>query len=247
MTPRPLTTTSYAILGVLAIKPRTAYELAVEMRHCFEYFWARDDVRVYSDAKELAARGLAQSDRQLVGRRPRTTYAITAAGRRALKRWLTEPSRPVAVEFEGLIKVYLARFGTLEQFRETVRQAGHDADYMLNVATNVRDVYLQRCAPFQDDYVHVWFFVYDFLSSWFRTLRDWAARTEAELARWEDLDPAAKRERALALFESRRPDTTLSPDWGRIIDGVPAMPGLWKKRRLSPVTPDEPRGQRGAV
>ena len=48
-----LTTTQHAILGVLAIAPRTAYELAIEMRHCFEYFWPRDDARIYADAKRL--------------------------------------------------------------------------------------------------------------------------------------------------------------------------------------------------
>lgn len=227
---RPLTTTSYAILGVLAISPRSAYELAQEMRHCFEYFWGRDDVRVYSDAKALAAQGLVASDRVLIGRRPRTTYSITPEGRRVLEAWLASPSRPVGVEFEGLIKVYLARFGTLEQLRATVAQTARDADYMLQVATNVRGVYLQQCAPFQQDYVHIWFFVYDFLSSWFRMLRDWAARTEAELATWEDLTPDEKRDRAWRLFERKLPDGALFADIGRVVDGVPAMPGLWKRR-----------------
>ena len=230
----PLNTTSYAILGVLAIKPRTAYELAVEMRHCFEYFWPRDDVRVYSDAKLLVTRGLATSERFLVGRRPRTTYAIAPAGRRALKKWLRASSRPVGVEFEGLIKVYVARFGTLGDLRATVAQVARDADYMLQVATNVRGVYLQQCAPFQQDYVHVWFFVYDFLSSWFRLLRDWAARTEAELAGWRDLKPADKRERALELFERKNVEPELPADLGRLLDGVPALPGYWRKRALEP-------------
>ncbi|HEX6511169.1 MAG TPA: PadR family transcriptional regulator, partial [Chloroflexota bacterium] len=157
---RELTTTAHAILGVLAIKPRTAYELAVEMRHCFEYFWPRDDVRVYSDARVLAGRGLAMAERIMVGRRPRTTYSITPAGRRVLRGWLARPSRPVALEFEGLVKVYLARFGTLDQLRTTIRHVQSDAAYMLQVATNVRQVYIEGCAPFQDEYIHVWAFVY---------------------------------------------------------------------------------------
>lgn len=231
---RSLTTTSYAILGVLAIQPRTAYELAQEMRHCFEYFWPRDDVRVYADAKQLAARGLATSERVLIGRRPRTTYSITPAGKRALAKWMRAPSRPVGMEFEGLIKVYLARFGTLEELRATVGQVARDADYMLQVATNVRGVYMHQCAPFQQDYVHVWVFVYDFLSSWFRLLRDWAARTEGELAGWKDVRPDDKRERALALFEGKVPEPELAADIGRFVDGVPALPGWWRERVLEP-------------
>lgn len=226
-----LTTTQHAILGVLAIAPRTAYELALEMRHCFEYFWPRDDARIYADAKTLEQRGLVTSERTLIRRRSRTSYAITPAGRRALRRWLGEPSRPIALEFEGLVKVYLARFGTLEQLRATVAQVGHDADYMLQVATNVRSVYVQRCAPFQDEYVHVWVFVYDFLSSWFVFVHDWAERTLKELDGWTDLSPTQKRARALALFETKVPDQTKVPDLTALVDGVPALPGLWRARR----------------
>jgi PadR family transcriptional regulator, regulatory protein AphA len=223
--PERLTTTSYAILGVLAIKPRTAYELALEMRHCFEYFWPRDDVRVYSDAKALAAAGLVRSEREMVGRRPRTTYSITPAGRRTLKRWLAQPSRPVALEFEGLVKVYLARFGSLDELRRTVAQVGRDAEYMQQVASNVREVYLANCAPFQDEYVHVWAFVYDFLTSWFGTLADWSERTARELESWSDLKPADKRRRALELFERKRPAPRLDP--GSL--PVPALPGMWRR------------------
>lgn len=229
-----LTTTQHAILGVLAIAPRTAYELAIEMRHCFEYFWPRDDARIYADAKRLEALGLVTSERTLIRRRSRTSYTITAAGRRAVRRWLSEPSRPVALEFEGLIKVYCARFGTLEDLRTTVAQVAHDAEYMLQVATNVRSVYLQNCAPFQDEYVHVWVFVYDFLSSWFRFLRDWAERTVTELDGWTDLSPEHKRARALELFEARLPDRTKLPDMTKLVDGVPAMPGLWRERQPRP-------------
>lgn len=230
MPDRRLTTTQCAILGVLAIKPRTAYELAVEMRHCFEFFWPRDDARVYADAKSLAELGLATSEKTLIRRRSRTTYTITPAGRRALKRWLTEPSRSVAVEFEGLIKVYLARFGTLDELRATVGQVASDAEFMLQVATNVREVYLTNCAPFQDEYMHVWVFVYDFLSGWFRYLREWAARTAAEIDGWSDLKPAEKRERARQMFEERVPDRTKLPDLAAFVDGVPAMPGMWRER-----------------
>jgi DNA-binding PadR family transcriptional regulator len=226
-----LTTTAYAILGVLAIQPRTAYELATEMRHCFEYFWPRDDVRVYADAKALAAAGLARSERTMIGRRPRTTYAITPRGRAALRRWLRQPSRPVALEFEGLVKVYLARFGTLATLRATVEQVGRDAEYMLQVATNVRHVYLEGCAPFQDEYVHVWSFVYDFLSSWFQMLAAWARRTVDELAEWEDLAPDDKRRRALELFERKRPFPGMRPDMEAAVDGVPAIPGMWRRRQ----------------
>ena len=43
-TPTPLTTTSYAILGLLAVKPWTTYELAQQMRRALGQFWPALDV-----------------------------------------------------------------------------------------------------------------------------------------------------------------------------------------------------------
>jgi PadR family transcriptional regulator AphA len=224
-----ITTTGYAILGVLAIKSRTAYELAAEMRHCFEYFWRRDDKRVYDDARRLADAGLARAHVRHNGRRPQTTFAITPAGRAALQQWLGQPTLPVALDFQALIKVYLARFGTRDQLLATIGEVASDAEFMLAVATNVREIYLAGCAPFQDEYVHTWAFVYDFLTSYFTLLRDWADRTRATVEQWADLDPDGKRDQALALFESKRPTPA-----ERTAD---AMPGRWPDRRLDRTKP----------
>ncbi len=51
----------------------------------------------------LAAAGYATSRKELVGRRPRTCWQITDAGREALRSWLAQPpTSPPVVEFEGM-------------------------------------------------------------------------------------------------------------------------------------------------
>jgi hypothetical protein len=92
---------------------------------------------------------------------------------------------------------------------------------MLGVAANVRDIYLEGCAPFQDDYIHVWAFVYDFLTGYFALLRDWAKRARAAVERWQDLEPEGKRDEALDLFERKRPQAVGGTS------KVPAKPGEW--------------------
>ena len=90
-----LTTTSYAVLGLLGIQPWTTYELAQQMERSLKHFWPRAQSRIYEEPKRLATLGLAKASREHVGRRPRTTYTITAKGRRAPKKlrlfreWLT--------------------------------------------------------------------------------------------------------------------------------------------------------------
>jgi DNA-binding PadR family transcriptional regulator len=221
---RDLNTTCYAILGILALKPRTAYELAAEMQHCFEYFWPRADARVYEDAARLAKAGLVSVLKERVGKRPRTTYTITAPGQRALEEWLARPSQPVSLEFEGLLKVYLARFGSRDQLLTTLDRTLLDAQDMLRVATFVRQVYLECQAPFQDEQMHIWAFIFDFLTDYMRLLQNWAERTRREVESWRDLSPAGKRERAMALFERKRPSDWLPEQ------KPPLMPGRWRRR-----------------
>ena len=103
-----LTTTSYAILGLLGIQPWTTYELAQQMERSLKHFWPRAQSRIYEEPKRLATLGLAKASREHVGRRPRTTYTITAKGRRALQRGSPNPavdrpssSRPCLKVFYG--------------------------------------------------------------------------------------------------------------------------------------------------
>src|SRR6516165_1624307 len=97
-----LTTTSYAFLGLLAERPWTTYELAQQIQTSLHNFWPRSERQLYEQPKLLVAHGLATATRDKVGRRPRTVYRITPAGRRALKAWLAVPSTVCTFEYEAL-------------------------------------------------------------------------------------------------------------------------------------------------
>jgi DNA-binding PadR family transcriptional regulator len=188
---------------------------------------------VYEDAKGLVAGGYVRAREQFTGRRRRTSYAITAKGRRALKSWLGKPAQAISLEFEGLLKVYLARFGTQEELLATLNRTLADAEYMLQVATNVRQVYLECRAPFQEDHVHIWAFIYDFLVDYFQLLHGWAQRTRREVESWADLSPEGKRERALEIFERQVPAPWLTPTPPQPEDTAPPFPGMWRRRHVA--------------
>ena len=116
----PPTTTSHAILGLLALRPWTTYELAKQVQRSLGWFWPRAERKLYDEPKRLVAAGLATAEREMTGARPRTVYAVTAAGRKALRRWLGEPPAPPVLEFEGMIKVFFADGGSLAQLRATL-------------------------------------------------------------------------------------------------------------------------------
>jgi DNA-binding PadR family transcriptional regulator len=112
---KPLTTTSYAILGLLAIRPWSTYELAKQMEISLRNFWPRAERKLYEEPRKLVAHEFATVHRETVGKRPRSIYRITAAGRRALQAWLDQPGALASLEFEALIKVFFAEHGSKEQ------------------------------------------------------------------------------------------------------------------------------------
>jgi PadR family transcriptional regulator AphA len=107
-----LTTTSYAVLGLLGIREWTTYELAQQMERSLKHFWPRAQSRIYEEPKRLAALGLAKATHEHVGRRPRTTYRITAKGRRALRQWLAHPGGGPTLELEAMLKVFYGEQAT---------------------------------------------------------------------------------------------------------------------------------------
>lgn len=113
-------TTAYALLGLLAVRPWTTYELAQQVRRSLNWFWPRAERKLYDDPKRLAADGLATASEEYTGRRRRTVYAITPQGRRELKAWLRTPSADPSWESEALVKVFFADGGDLDALRGTL-------------------------------------------------------------------------------------------------------------------------------
>lgn len=117
------TTTSYAILGLLAIHPWSTYELARQMDRSLGRMWPRAQSKLYEEPKKLVALDLATASTELVGKRPRTVYAITDEGRAALSTWLEEPGAGPVLEFEQLVKLSFAEHGTRDDALRTVAAA----------------------------------------------------------------------------------------------------------------------------
>ena len=79
--PPAMSTTSYAILGLLAVKPWTTHELVQQVDRSMRRIWPRAQSKLYEEPKKLVAHGYARASDDSVGRRRRTRYTITAAGR----------------------------------------------------------------------------------------------------------------------------------------------------------------------
>src|SRR5690349_13448166 len=107
MTLGNLTTTTYAILGLLSRRPWSAYDLTQHMvRSAVRAVWPRTESRIYLEFKTLLDHKLATAHQEANGGRKRSVYTITAKGRTALKEWLQRAEGGFRVESEPLLKLH---------------------------------------------------------------------------------------------------------------------------------------------
>ena len=113
MESEPLSPTARVLLGLLAGRRRTGYELKASIDKSTRFFWAASYGQIYPELKRLEEAGLVHSADEPHGGRRRTVYEITADGEAALHGWLTG-SAPTTFEMrdEALLKFYFA--GTLD-------------------------------------------------------------------------------------------------------------------------------------
>jgi DNA-binding PadR family transcriptional regulator len=197
----PLTSTSYAILGLLAIKPWTTYELAQQMQRALGQFWPRAESKLYEEPKKLVAHGLARATSEMVGKRPRTVYSITPKGRRALAAWVPTPGDGPVLEFEQLIKVFFAEHGTRSDLLATIAGVRATSDRRFAESVDIPQGYLDGTGPFPERLP--WLLLSgQFLTEFFLAVERWADWATGIVETWpEDLSQA-------------------EPDWATLSDMV---------------------------
>ncbi len=110
--PISLSTTDHALLASLTICPMSGYELREFIKGSIGNFWSESYGQLYPALKRLESAGLVRSSEKPTGKRPKRVYAITAAGRRLLAKWLQTPATEQVPRVELLLKIFFARAAT---------------------------------------------------------------------------------------------------------------------------------------
>jgi DNA-binding PadR family transcriptional regulator len=190
-----MTTTSYAILGLLAVKPWTTHELVRQVDRSLRRIWPRAQSKLYEEPKKLVALGYARATDDWLGRRRRTRYTITPRGRRALAAWLARPGAGPVLECEQLLQLHFADSGTKDQVLATLgaARAWVQEQNEENLATG--RAYLRGEGAFPER-AALNLVVGRFLTDFYAMVDRWAAWATGVVASWPDdprqaqLDPA---------------------------------------------------------
>lgn len=204
-----LTTTSYAILGLLAVKPWSTYELTQQMERSLGHMWPRAASKLYEEPKKLVDHGLARAKEERVGQRPRTVYSITAKGRRALAAWLREPGDGPLLEWEQLVKIFFCDNGTKADALTTLEAAEAWAQARSAQTAAVGHQYLDEGGPFPERSAQTNVSV-RFLIDFYALVADWARWASDVVETWPDDPRDAVADEALIRDNVQRADAAAS-------------------------------------
>lgn len=96
-------TLRYAVLGIIAQKPSTGFDLLREFESVESVIWPAPQNEVYRVLRALKNDGLAEVVAE--GQRGSRTYAATDAGRKTLAAWLLAPS-DYTFRYEPILKAH---------------------------------------------------------------------------------------------------------------------------------------------
>lgn len=102
------TNATWAILGLLALGPRSGYEIKTVVDRSTRFFWAASYSQIYPELKRLERQGLVEGEDAGQGARPRRVYRLTAAGRAALEDWLHGRETTIELRDESLLRLFFA-------------------------------------------------------------------------------------------------------------------------------------------
>ena len=172
--------TAYVILGMLALGKRTGYEIKALVDVSTRFFWAASYGQIYPELKRLEEAGLIRGEEDPSDGRRRRAYQLTAAGRRALRDWLTS-DRPLVRELrhEGVLKLFFSDILEPKEQLEQIRRlrAEHEAtrDRLREIEPGAREADEARGLRFT-------LLTLDWGIAYQDAMIDWCARAERELA-----------------------------------------------------------------
>jgi DNA-binding PadR family transcriptional regulator len=202
---------SYSLLGMLALRTMTGYDVRKWLAETIGYFWTEDDKQIYPQLRSLAERGLVQVSASChSGAGPRTAgtsngegngqsaplpeitdwdnavYSLTSAGYAELARWLGEPPVAAVPRNEFLLKVFFGHYGNTEDIIRHIAEFHRRQVQTLELYSQAEQFMLFTHAKRPD--LPYWAVTLDYGKRFTQMMKEWS---EAALHTFEAL-PQAK-------------------------------------------------------
>jgi PadR family transcriptional regulator AphA len=102
------TAVTWAVLGLLGVKPMSGYDLKRAVDRTIRDFWAASYGEIYPELKRLEDAGWISGKDASQGERARRVYKLTAQGGRELEAWLHGYETRIEMRDESLLRLFFA-------------------------------------------------------------------------------------------------------------------------------------------
>lgn len=218
------------MLGTLAVRSWTGYELTQQVRRSLRFVWPASEGHLYREQKRLIELGWATVEHEPAGRRTRNRFSITEAGRAALAEWLTTKPEEPHFQVDGVLRTFFGDQGTRDDLVASMQTTAELARVMLDEMLAFVDEYLADGGPLAmleqpasgadaaqlefhgrpmfPDRLHVVALAIDVTTRLLKTLDDFFTESSGEVASWDSttdssLTPATRAR--LEQIRTRRP------------------------------------------
>ena len=209
--PAKMTTSSYAVLALLDLKPWSAYELTQQAQRSLRYAWPKSERLLYSEPKKLVELGYATVAEEDQGGRSRSVYTITDEGRTALGTWTTTRSQPPRLEVEALLRLLFADHGSKEDLLRALDELETDIDEHHQAIVELMGSYLDGGHPFPHR-THLSVLFATFQIEIFKAIEGWIEFARAEIDDWPDTARLGMTERTEELTRRLAADRSALDD-----------------------------------
>ena len=102
------TAVTWAVLGLVAMEPRSGYDVKRIIDKSVRHFWAASYGQIYPELRRLEEAAWIDGDDAPRGGRSRRVYRITPEGRAALQAWLHGHETRIELRDESLLRLFFA-------------------------------------------------------------------------------------------------------------------------------------------
>lgn len=143
--------TQYTILGMLAIRPMSGYEIQHTMKKSTSYFWSESAGQIYPTlAKLLKGKYIVCSSEAHNGKRVSKIYQLTKKGTAVLKDWLPQKTTKQPRRDEALLKLFFGKNMSQEQCIKLVLKRKQDGEEYLQELLALKKELQQNSAKNED-------------------------------------------------------------------------------------------------
>ena len=193
-----MTTSSYAVLALLDLKPWTAYQLTQQAQRSLRYAWPKSERLLYSEPKKLVKLGYATTHMEKTGNRTSNVYEITDEGRSALTEWTSSKTQPPRIEIEALLRLLFADHGTIQDVNGALDDfETHIGEYHDSIV-ELMGTYLDGGHPFPER-THLSVLFATFQIETFKSIERWIDFARAEIEEWPTTEKLGMTERTKEL------------------------------------------------